>query len=50
MAQSEQVLEHDYVQMLLFIWSLYRNYQTGVSTKGYGSGSMNPLPTSGPFY
>ena len=32
--QSEQVLEHDFVQVLPFIWSLQRNYLNGCIPQG----------------
>ena len=34
MVQSEQVLEHDFVQVLPFIWSLQRNYLNGCIHQG----------------
>ena len=34
MVQSEQVLEHDFVQVLPFIWSLQRNYLHGCIHQG----------------
>ena len=34
MVQSEQVLEHDFVRVLPFIWSLQRNYLNGCIHQG----------------
>ena len=34
MVQSEQVLEHEFVQVLPFIWSLQRNYLNGCIHQG----------------
>ena len=45
MVQSEHVLEHDFVQVLPFIWSLQRNYLNGCIHQGYGFGGMDSLPT-----